>query len=129
MAKLDIPEEFGRLLSRFDELRALASSISSPNPEDDDLIKLAIVGFSFSRPTESWSRPHLEYVRRLLAGDYSVDSVAWWESAADRVRQFAALAFGYLLGQSEAAQLSGDQIKMALAVLPGFIAANSRQFA
>jgi hypothetical protein len=63
--------EFGRLLSGFSIAHDAARHLTTPNREDDDNIKMAIVGFSYHRATEDWSRQHYEFIRSRCEGELS----------------------------------------------------------
>jgi hypothetical protein len=115
MVDADITDEFRRLWSVRDACREAALAISSPNPEDDDLVKLAIVGFSYHQKTEDWRREHWREAKDLLDEFDETDA-----SAA--AKEFAMLAFGALLGLRSSGQLDDRGLSLGCAVLPGFIA-------
>ena len=119
----DLTAEFREFLEGFARYRKAALDIESPNVEDDEFIRAAIVGFSQHAPTEQWARGHHDFVSRYRDGDYSDESLSVLHG--EQVYNYALLAclcLGALLGLYQAGRITEDEFKVAEAQLPGFMA-------
>jgi hypothetical protein len=112
-------DAFEKLLNNLARDLELAHRLSSPNTEDTDEIKVAIVGFSYHSTTEQWSTSEFQFVARILEST---------EDFSPRERLFYALGLGYLLGLLQSGKLSRDSFDTAIAQLPGFIFLNAGAF-
>jgi hypothetical protein len=122
----DFTNEYDSLLKGFARYRTEAEALESPNAEDDDLMRMAIIGFSINSKTETWSRPHLDFVRRHLEDDFSDGQLEFLHGdEAHSYALFAALCLGYLLGLFQAGQLSEADFSVGEAQLPGFMAGSA----
>jgi hypothetical protein len=121
MPTLAPKDEFARLLSAFPDARSAARQLTTPNREDDDDIKMAIVGFSYHRATEDWSRRHYEFIRSRCDGELSDDALQEHGEAAAIFRSFACLALGALLGLRDSSQIDETGFVLGDAQLPGFM--------
>src|SRR5688572_11392610 len=101
MTSADWWTHFERLLGAFPELIRAARELDSPNPEDDEFIKLSVMGFQQAAPIENWHSRHCAVIRDLRGGDYADDELAWYEDSGRAVAQFACLFYGFLLGLDE----------------------------
>jgi hypothetical protein len=112
-------QAFEELYSTFLRDEEIARGIQSPNSVDDEEIKMGIVGFSYNAPTEEWNIDEYEFLKRTVssAQDFS-----------GRERLFYALGLGFLLGLVRAGKLDCEQLKTALAQLPGFILLKGGRF-
>ena len=117
-------DEFSRLLSGFSGARDAARHLSTPNPDDDGDIKMAIVGFSFHRATEAWAREHHQFIRSSCDGELSDSALNWHGEAAAIYRAFACLALGALLGLRASGQIADSGFELGEAQLPGFMYAH-----
>lgn len=116
-------ETFGRFLGRFEDYKAAARSLASPNPDDDEAIRAAIVGFSSFAPTEQWAREHYEFVNRYRLGDFSnAELAAIHGDRAPDWALFALLCLGALLGQYQSGEIDDAGFRLGEAQLPGFMA-------
>jgi hypothetical protein len=116
--------EFAQLLSSFSVARDAARHLCTPNREDDDDIKMAIVGFSYHRATEDWSRQHYEFIRGRCEGELSDRELHEHGEAAAIFRAFACLALGALLGLRDSRQIDDTGFALGDAQLLGFMYAH-----
>src|SRR5690242_14870880 len=112
MPTIEPMDEFARLLNVFPVARDAARRLATPNREDDDNIKMAIVGFSYHRATEDWARGHYEFIRCRCDGELSDEALYDHGKAAGNFRSFACLALGALLGLRDSSQI--DETRFAL---------------
>jgi hypothetical protein len=118
-----LASDYESLLAGFNRFRNAAVALDSPNPEDDDFVRMAIVGFSLNAPTAAWSRQHLDYVRSAHQADFSDNQLEFLHGVqAHSYALFAGLSLGYLLGLRESGRLSDDELTVGEAQLPGFMA-------
>ncbi len=114
MKESDIFEEFERLWRNFAACCRSAETLNSPNPEDDEFIKMAIVGFSCHDKTENWQQGHFK-----IAKQYADECARLGDSAA--LRKFNLLALGALLGLYSAGKADDRLYGIGYALLPGFV--------
>jgi hypothetical protein len=114
-----VRSHFERLLDDLPLIREVAAAIESPNPDDDFRIKLAIAGYPYHQPVETWGREAFEFVspRRREVEDFEP---LWIE--------FVCVASGYLLGLSQAGELDDAECVLFEAQLPGFMWLHSERF-
>jgi len=124
MPTIEPMDEFARLLNAFSVARDVARQLTTPNREDDDDIKMAIVGFSYHRATEDWSRQHYEFIRSRCEGELSDSALREHGEAAAVFRAFACLALGALLGLRDSRQIDDTRFALGDAQLPGFMYAH-----
>jgi len=124
MPTIEPTDEFARLLSAYSVARDTARQLTTPNQEDDDDIKMAIVGFSYHRATEDWSRHHYEFIRSRCDGELSDRALHKHGEAAAIFRAFACLALGALLGLRDSRQIDDTGFALGDAQLPGFMYAH-----
>lgn len=118
----NIIEEFKSILNHYDRYASVAIKMKTPNPEDDEFIRAAIVGFSQHAPTEEWTHSHYEYILNYRQGDFSDKSFEFlYGEKALKVALFACLCLGALLGMYQIAEISEDEYKIAEGQLPGFM--------
>lgn len=103
---------FRQLWDDLPHLREKAAMLESPNPDDDCMIKFAILGYSYHQPTSSWGRNELDFIssRRRQVADFD-----------DPWVEFVCLASGYLLGLYQAGQCNDTEFALFEAQLPGFM--------
>jgi len=106
--------EWSSLLAKFSQMDQLATAFRSPNPQDDHLVKLAIIGFSASSPTEQWGREEFHAICRYRQDMPPAEFSRPWIA-------FACLAFGHILGLRRSGRISALQEFHAEALLPGFM--------
>ena len=116
--------EFARLLSDFSAAREIARQLATPNREDDDDIRLVIVGFSYHSVTENWSLQHYHFIRRRCLGELSDNDLSGHGDKRAVFRAFACLALGSLLGLYDAQQIDDSAFELGDALLPGFMYKN-----
>lgn len=114
MSESDIYDEFERLWRSFRVCRQSADALKSPNPEDDDFIKIAIVGFSYHDKTENWREGHLKIVK-----GYGDECARLGDPP--KTKQFNLLALGALLGLYSAGRIDDRLYGIGCALLPGFV--------
>jgi hypothetical protein len=120
-------ELFATLLPRLPRLRALANHMSTPNPEDDLPTRLAIVGFSYSSPTEHWSHGHFQRLHEYRVRELSPEALSGYAAEAPICEEFSCLALGYVLGLREAGKINDTDVFHAECLLPGFLMLKSGQ--
>ena len=110
---------FQLLLDDLPKIRQQVEMLKSPIPDDDRMVRFAILGYSYSQPTETWGRDEFDFVasRRLEVQEFGP---LWVE--------FVCLASGYLLGLYKAAKCNDREFALFEAQLPGFMWLNSEQF-
>ena len=122
----DFTGDYASLLKGFARFRAAAQSLESPNLEDDDFVRMAIVGFSINAPTDAWSRQHFDLVNRHRKADFSDDSLEFLHAdQAHNYALFSGLCLGYLLGLFESGRLNETEFAGGEAQLSGFMASTS----
>jgi len=112
--KFDTFSHLERLLADFDQLKASAQALQTPNSEDDEFIRCGIVGFAQNMPADRWEYDHFLYVRTFR------DEVAGSDFSADWIR-FTCLAAGYFLALAEAKVIGDVELRLAEAHTPGFM--------
>src|SRR6266508_3158083 len=83
-------------------IREKVAELESPNPEDDRVIKFAIVGYSYFRPTSSWGLDEFNFVTERRREVADLDLGPQWV-------EFVRLASGYLLGLQQAGQCNDSE--------------------
>ncbi len=114
MSESDIFEEFERLWRSFAVCCQSARTLDSPNPQDDEFIKMAIVGFSYHDKTENWKQGHFDIARECA------DECARLGDPAG-LRKFNLLALGSLLGLYSGGKIDDRLYRIGYALLPGFV--------
>lgn len=119
----DFVHDYESLLRGFARSRDTARSLESPNPEDDEFVRMAIVGFSMNAKTESWSPEHYAFVSKQREDDFSVEALGVLHGEqAQNYALFAGLCLGFLLGLFQTEQVSEEEFSVGEAQLPGFMA-------
>jgi hypothetical protein len=129
VTKFNPMAEFDRLLSEFAPSLATARELESLNPEDDEFVKLAVVGFSLHEEMELWRREHYEFIKARLEGDISPDNLDWYEEAAPSVAAFSCLALGALQGLYNRRNINDAEVLHGEMILPGFTMLHNEQIA
>jgi len=115
----DFLTHFEQLYRTFSRDLKLAGEITSPNAEDTLETKASIVGFSYHRRTEEWSKNQHTFVcYRLTDSGLSLTGE----------RLFFALSLGYLLGLHSAGEIDDVEFGLAEVQLPGFILLKGGKF-
>ena len=114
MSESDIFDEFERLWRSFAVSCQSAEALESPNPQDDQFIKMAIIGFSHHDKTENWQQGHFSIARQYA------DECARLGDPAN-LRKFNLLALGSLLGLYSAGKVDDRLYGIGYALLPGFV--------
>ncbi len=114
MSESEIFDEFEKLWRSYSVCCRSAETLDSPNAEDDQFIKMAIVGFSYHDKTENWQQGHFK-----IAKQYA-------DACADlgdppSLRKFNLLALGALLGLYSAGKIDDRVYGIGYALLPGFV--------
>ena len=110
---------FQRLSDDLPSAREKAAALEWPDPEDDALFRLAIVGYSSHRPASSWGDEERDFVARRRREVEDFDP-PWVE--------FVCLASGYLLGLYQSGKFSEAECALFEAQLPGFMWQHSERF-
>jgi hypothetical protein len=110
---------FDRLWDDLPQLREKIAILASQNPDDDRMVKLAIIGYACHQPKSSWGRDEFDFVasrRREVAG------------FGDLWVEFVCLASGYLLGLYQAGKCNDSEFALFEAQLPGFMSLHAERF-
>src|SRR6266540_653934 len=67
MTDSDIFDEFERLWGSYRVCSDAAAQLATPNFEDDEFMRMAIVAFSYHQKTEEWHRQHWKFAQEYLA--------------------------------------------------------------
>ena len=110
---------FQRLCDDLPLIREKVAALESPNTEDDEPVKFAIVGYSYYRPPESWGREEFDFVTRRRQ-DVADSDPPWVD--------FTCLVSGYLLGLYQAGGCSDGEFSLFEAQLPGLMWHHSGRF-
>lgn len=102
------------LLKQFGSFTKVAVEMHSPNAEDDEFIRFAMVGFAEHLSLASWEFEHFEYVR-ALRDEVMVDDFS------NNWRRFTCLAGGYFLGMLVVNLISDAELRVAEIQVPGFM--------
>jgi len=114
MSESEILEEFERLWRNFGVCCRSATSLDSPNPQDNDFIKMAIIGFSYHDKTENWRQDHFEIAHRYLTDCEGLGDT-------EKTKRFNLLALGALLGLYSSGRIDDRLYGIGYALLPGFV--------
>lgn len=107
-------DEFERLWASYRFCAEEADRLSTPNAEDDEFIKMAIVGFSYHQKTEEWRQEHWKLAKQYLAESSDLGD-------SSKTKKFAMLALGTLLGLYSAGKIDDRVYWHGHVLLPGFI--------
>jgi len=112
-------DHFDMLVDDLPDIREKVALLESPNPDDDRIVKFAIVGYSYHQPIGSWGRAEFDFVasRRLDVAEFGLQWV-----------EFVCLASGYLLGLYQAGRCDDRECALFDAKLPGFMWQHSEWF-
>lgn len=114
-------KQLENLVNTYDRDIALARNLKSPNSEDNLAIKAAMVGFSYNSSTEEWDLGHFEFVRDRLDKHFAASESVEYGRHGARVRLFAALCLGYLLGLYNKQEINDEEFRVEEVRLPGLI--------
>ncbi len=114
MTESDIFDDFERRWQAVSGCWRIACDLKSPNSEDGNLIKMAIVGFSYHDKTENWAVGHCKIAERYLKESEDVGD-------SEDIRKFSMLALGSLLGMYSAGKIDDRLYGIGYALLPGFV--------
>jgi hypothetical protein len=106
---------------------ALARQLQSPNSEDELAIRVAIVGFSYHASIEQWSVDHYKFLKGRIDPEFALENLADYQPISQNIRLFAALCFGYLLGLYQTYKVTGQELQVLEAQIPGLIALRSNK--
>jgi len=109
-----IYDEYERLWRCYSVCCHSADALKSPNPHDDEFIKMAIVGFSYHDKTENWKQCHFD-----LAKAYLDESLRLGDTV--KTAKFSLLALGALLGLYSSGKIDERHYGIGYALLPGFV--------
>ena len=114
MTDSDTFDEFERLWGSYRVCSDAAAQLATPSFEDDEIMRMAIVGFSYQQKTEEWHREHWKLAQENLAEcDHLKDT--------SKTKKFAMLALGALLGLYSAGKIDDRVYRLGYILLPGFI--------
>jgi hypothetical protein len=114
--RITITEGLVEQMSRnFKQYLELALVVNTPNPEDTEEIKCAIVGFSVYSATENWDRGHYSFVNSRLTEAP--------EPYEREVRLLQAMCLGGLCGMAFERSITETEFQLADIQLPGYLLA------
>ena len=114
MTESDIFDDFERRWQAASGCWLTACNLTSPNLEDSNLIKMAIVGFSYHDKTENWAVGHYKIAERHLKESEDVGD-------SEDIRKFNMLVLGSLLGMYSVGKIDERLYGIGYALLPGFV--------
>lgn len=124
---MNIPSELEALVSTFQRDLTLADSIYSPNVEDDRLVKLAIVGFSYRNDTSQWGYEEYQSAVSWINSEYPDSELFEFGNGGERVRWFASLANGFLLGLRKSGAIDDEELKRLQSLIHGIVMLHASQ--
>jgi hypothetical protein len=110
---------FQQLWDDLPRVREKVVLLESANPEDDLMVKFAIVGYSYHRQVESWGRDEFEFVAQRRE-EVAEQDPRWVE--------FVCFVSGYLLGLWQSGSVDDTEFALLEAQLPGFMWLCSERF-
>ena len=118
-------ELFASLLLDFKRLTDSASTLVTPNTEDVEPIRVAVVGFLLFSRTDRWTHEYYVLVRERLDDELSDQQLReWHDEHAEAIQRYSCLAIGALLGKLDTGQIDDAGFLLGDAHLAGFIAMN-----
>jgi hypothetical protein len=109
-------------LQRYPKIAAAAGGLESPNPEDDDYVKLAIVGFSIHAPTEGWGVDEFDAFQELRASEFTDDVLEDEGADAKVYERFGCVCIGVVLGLKHNGTIqTEEQFALAHAISMAFM--------
>ena len=110
---------FQKLSDDLPTIQEKVATLQSPNVEDDDPVKFAIIGYSYHRPVEGWGQEEFDFVnsRRQEVADFDT----LWVN-------FTCLASGYLVGLYQSGRCGNSEFAPFEAQLAGFMWQHSERF-
>ncbi len=111
---------FDLLWNELPRIRDQVTQFDAPNPDDDLMVKFAMVGYAFHRRIDAWGCEESAFVasRRREVADLG-----------PRWVEFVCLASGYLLGLYQAGLCNDSEFAHLEALLPGFMWLHAERFA
>ena len=107
--------QFAQLLDEFPRLIRAAELLDGlPREQDVNVVRLAIIGYSFHCNTGTWTDRDAQVVKDCRAAMPSMAFSPAWIS-------FACLITGYLIGVRRSATASDMEAMLAESLLPGFM--------
>ncbi|ADO00798.1 hypothetical protein Gbem_4097 [Citrifermentans bemidjiense Bem] len=116
MTESDLFDEFERLWRCYRVCCEVAVTLKTPNAEDDEFIRMAIVGFSYHDRTENWNHDHYK-----IAKNYLDECAGLGDSAQEK--KFNLLVIGALLGLYSSGKIDEKIYRIGYILLPGFVMA------
>ena len=114
MTDSDIFDEFEKLWESYRAHSEAAHKLTTPNSEDDEFIRMAIIGFTIHQTIDKWRPDH-----RVLAIDY-LDSMNQPEDTS-KMKKFTMLAFGTVLGLYSSWKIDERGYRIGNILIPGFV--------
>jgi len=107
-----------------------ASTYTSPNPEDDEWVRLGIAAFSSYASTELWERPELEYFCHMRSEEFTAGVLAGLGDEALPYERFGCLCIGAILGLRRMGAIqSEDELTVAHGIAMQFMTIRSQDIA
>lgn len=105
------------------EFEMLIPDFARRHQEAQDLTRNAFVsiaqaGFTLHEQPSRWGTYQENFLLGARAGDYSDESLGWYDEAAPVMASFACLALGMLLGLQSRGQIDDTEFLHGLALLP-----------
>ena len=118
---MSLSECLEQLVTNFFRDIALARGVDSENPEDDLVVKAAVVGFCYNSPIQEWDKGHLEFVKNRLSREFQSDASFDYGENSENVRLFYALALGYLIGLYQQDKIMDAEFEIAERQISGLL--------
>ncbi|MBA4032180.1 MAG: hypothetical protein C0478_15010 [Planctomyces sp.] len=117
--RMDLWDQIDLLVNNFFRDAQTVAELVSLNPQDDFLIKMAIVGFSYRSPTSEWDLGHYDFVMQRLSVEFADNEESHYGENSQNVKLFYCLAIGYLLGMYQQKFLTDQEFRNAECLISG----------
>jgi hypothetical protein len=116
------------LLTNYRRYVTAALASDSPDPEDDEWVKLGIAAFSSFSTTERWAREDFECFAEMRAAEFVPEVVEAFGDEALAHERFGCLCIGAILGLRRlGAVKNDDELTVAHGTAMAFMSFRSRE--
>jgi len=119
ITEANILTEFNRLWDVVPQSWQMACNLVSPNEEDSDILKMAMIGFSCHDKMENWKQGHFKIAQCYLK---ECDSLG----DSEDMKKINMLLLGALLGMYSAGKIDDGLYRTGYILLPGFVMGRAR---
>lgn len=119
----------GKLVDTFANDVAYAEKVEFSDGEEGLLARIAIVGFCYHASPEDWGPGQFAYVADSMANGYSQDDLELTvlPCPPERLRLFAALGLGYLLGLRQSEMIDEKDFVVGENLLFGYMVQHAKK--